>query len=288
VTPIRPDFADSLVLLMAQEPNEPASHPDTERWLAYRRGELPEEEVDDLHEHLAGCLECSELILAADAFAESPEEEDAETAPPAQEAWAAAAAWRLLAPQLDGLDAGGGSRVPADGRQASRPAPPHWRRAVAASLTAAVVGLGAWSIHQQRRLAELTRPQANPHSVYLAPQERAEPQRLVTEAGEPLMLILYPEAPSAGESYQVELIELSGARERTLESMAGLVPDEDSALSLYLPAGLPAGRYRVDLTKAAGRSPPGADPSDGDPSASVTSHRLDVLENSGSTSPKGP
>lgn len=283
----RPDFRDALATLTAETraraPGRAEEHPDAGQWLAYHRGELPAEQDEAFQEHLVGCRECADLLLAVGAFAAEPAPDT-----DAFDELSTAASWRLLAPRLDDEEA---AREAARGTAAvlaaapaaspSGTALPRWSWALAASLLAAVVGLGAWNLEQHRRLSELARPQPNARFVYLAPRERAEPTPATAVAGVPLALILYPEAPHAGALYRVTIVDVSGPRERPRETLDGLVPDEDLAVTLLLPAGLPPGRFRIDL------SPMGGGPQ-GELAEDIQSYDLEVAGAGGAGAPETP
>lgn len=285
----RPEFRDALAALTAATWDEtqdgPVEHPDAGQWLAYHRGELPAEQDEAFQEHLAGCRECADLLLAVGAFAAEPA---AETETPSFDELSAAAAWRLLAPRLDDEEAAREAAQGTAAMLAAAPAAsssaatlPRWSWALAAVLLAAVVGLGAWNLDQHRRLSELARPQPNARFVYLAPRERAEPTPATAVAGVPLALILYPEAPRAGGLYRVRITDVSGPRERPRETLDGLVPDEDLAVTLLLPAGLPPGRFRIDLSPLDGGPP-------GELAGEPQSYELAVARQGGAGAPETP
>jgi anti-sigma factor ChrR (cupin superfamily) len=121
--------------LLAQEElqRQGGGHPSTERLTAYRAGELPPAEVDELQDHLAVCRECAQTVRDLPHFLELMEAREIPSMPagtgsvptPAQ----TEASWESfrarLAPELAQA---GGPRQPAVERLPQRPHPPRaWR-----------------------------------------------------------------------------------------------------------------------------------------------------------------
>lgn len=222
------DFRDTLQELIDTSA-EPMDHPSPDRWLAYHRGELSEDEEALLQEHLVRCRDCFDLCEAAAAFAEPAEEPDA-----GQEV-DSAALWRLLRPRL-GVAPGPQRR-------------PSWRArlplALAASFFVATVGLTAWNLRQQSALDALRTPRPDAPIFDFSAGERlpGSTEKTLSASTGPWMLVFHPsdELPV----YRLALHDT--AAERELWSYE-LRPDEDLALTLQLPEGLPPGRYRLELS----------------------------------------
>lgn len=243
------DFRDSLRELVDATRPEPADHPSPEHWIAYHRGELAPDEEARLQEHLVRCRDCFDLAQAADAFA-GPEEE-----PGAGEELAVAALWRELRPQLrppdpQPADARGGRVQAISDRRPARSG--RWLQpsyALAASLLVALVGMTAWNLQLQGRVAALRAPQSDVRIVEFAGGERLPGAAAVTLAAGsgPWLLMFHPtdELPL----YRLTVRDAATGREVRAKE---LPPDDDFALSLYLPEGLPAGRYRLELADGAG------------------------------------
>jgi Putative zinc-finger len=232
------DFRDTLQGLIATSP-VPMDHPSPDQWIAYHRGELPAGEEERLQEHLARCRDCFDLAEGAAAFAQADEE------PGAGREVDTAAHWRLLRPQLEPSH----HNVREISAFASpRPArkmhlPPY---ALAASFFVALVGLTAWSLHQQSVLEALRAPRPDAPIFEISGGERPAGKDPTVPAG-PLMLLFHP-----AEDFPVyRLVIREAATGRKLSSQ-DLRPDEDLALTLYLPEGLRPGRYRLELSDGSG------------------------------------
>lgn len=175
----------------------PGSHPDAERLLAYRAGELPEAEAEELRDHLETCRPCLEDLLDLGAFVAAGQE-----GPPTARDLGAAAFWRSLR-----------ARVP--GR--SRRTVPF---ALAAALLAAAVGLGLWGFQQRLLVDELqgqAGPQPDARVVDLFPEssERgggaAEPLDLAEMGGFLTLILNLPQEVNA-EAFEVALEDPQGRR----------------------------------------------------------------------------
>lgn len=229
------DFRDTLLELIATSP-EPMDHPSPDRWLAYHRGELSEDEEALLQDHLVRCRDCFDLCEAAAAFTEPAEEPDA-----GQEV-DSAAHWRLLRPRL-GVVAPGPQRRPS------------WRArlplALAASFFVATVGLAAWNLRQQSALDALRAPQPDALIFDFSAGERFSTpdsaEKTLSASTGPWMLVFHPadELPV----YRLALRDAAAGRELWSYELR---PDEDLALTLQLPEGLPPGRYRLEVSDGSG------------------------------------
>jgi hypothetical protein len=239
------DFRDTLVELMGSSPDsrpDSMDHPSPDRWLAYQRGELPAEEEARLQEHLARCRDCFDLAEGAAAFA-APDGEPGT----AEET----ALWNLLRPQLDpppgpvdnvrDISAGPRRRQSFGGRLPML---------LAASFLVALVGMSAWNLRLRGEVDALRAPQPNAPMVDfsaaardvgdVAPGERTVPAGAAT-------WVFHP--PGDLPVYRLTLRDAAGGG--ALWAVA-LHRDEDFALTLQLPAGLPPGRYRLELADGSG------------------------------------
>jgi hypothetical protein len=231
------DFRDFLQELIDMSP-EPVDHPTPDQWIAYHRGELPADEEARLQEHLVRCRDCFDLAESAAAFAQPDEE------PGGGEETETAALWRLLRPQLD--------PPPGNVRAISAVAPPRpaWTvrlpSSLAASFFVALVGLAAWSLHQQRLLDQMRAPLPNAPISDIAAGERVPARRELTVPAGPRMFIFHPaeELPA----YRLVIREAETGRELSSNELR---LDEDLASTLYLPELRP-GRYRMELSDGSG------------------------------------
>jgi len=213
----------------------PGDHPEAERWSAYRRGRLAEEEVRLLEEHLVRCRDCFDLLQAIDAFDEGAESEDA--AEPGAEV-AATALSRLVLQQAREAPAAPASRP--WGRRS------RLRRTVSSYLASAAVfalaALGAVAWRQHQDLTRLRAPQANPQIVYLGGGERAASRPNTALPGPLTLVLLLSEDRPA---YDLVIREAVDGRAKV--ALSNVRPNRDLALSLSLPVGLPPGSYRIEL-----------------------------------------
>lgn len=251
------DFHDTLVELIDTSP-EPMDHPSPDVWLAYHRGELSTDEEARLQDHLVRCRDCFDLAGAAAAFAQpDAEDQEAETA----------ALWRQLRPQLDPpLDPS-----PQNVREISAsPRRSSWRFRLPSTLAAvffvALVGLSAWSVHQNHLLKEALAPKPNVPIVEFPPGERTPtfigtPEKTLSAPG-PWMLVLHPadELPV----YRLTLRDAATGREwGSYEERL----NANLALTLHLP-DLPPGRYHLELS----------DGSEGRKGRVIETHLVEVRE----------
>jgi Putative zinc-finger len=224
-------------------------HPAPETLAAYQADRLPPAEEEAVREHLVSCPDCAALVLEFAALCAAPDG-DSEVADRE-----VAAAWRRQRSHLFGAAAGetpGWRRVAAS---------PRWAWATAACLALAAAGLGLWTAHQGRILAELRQVQVNPPLINLTPmgslrQPGTEPAVVRFPPGAPrAWLILNPEAPLDAAAYEVDFVAADGQSRLTLRD---LTPSEAHNFRLELPRGrLPAGEYRVRLVALeAGRRRP--------------------------------
>lgn len=221
---------------------EPAGHPDAERWSAFLGGALETAEERRLENHLVRCRDCFDLVQAIDAFS-LDEEGERETG--SDSAVAASALARLALREARGAPTAPYPLGPVLPVPPRRPLVPG---ALAALLVFAVAGWGLWILMQQgATLARLRAPQANAQVVELISAERGAILPAGGQAAHPgpLFLVLHPTGKAA--AYQLIVREAASGRERY--SLSGLRPDEDLALTLFLPEGLPPGLYRLELQR---------------------------------------
>jgi hypothetical protein len=240
VTESSSDFRDTLLELIDTSP-EPMDHPSPDRWLAYHRGELPEDEEARLQEHLVRCRDCFDLGKAAAAFSQPDEE------PGTGQEMETAALWRLLRPQLD--------PAPQNVRQISAGPRrrPFWEgrlpMALAASFFVATVGLTAWNLRQQSALDALRAPRPDAPIFDFSAGERlpSSAEKTLSASTSPWMLVFHPsdELPV----YRLTLRDAASGQELWSYELR---PDEDLALTLQLPEGLRPGRYRLELSDGSG------------------------------------
>jgi hypothetical protein len=229
------DFRDTLLELIDRS-QEPVDHPSPDQWIAYHRGELPVEEEARLQEHLARCRDCFDLAAGAAEFARPEEEQDM------GEAAETAALWRLVRPQLDPP-----SRKVQSLRRPSRGF--RLPTTLAALFFVALVGLAAWSLHQQSALEALRAPRANVPTFEITTGERAvlAGRELSMPAG-PRMLVFHPSEDLP--LYRLAIHDAATGRELSSHELR---PDQNLAFNLYLPEGLRPGRYRLELLDGAGK-----------------------------------
>lgn len=203
------NFRDTLLELIDTSP-EPMDHPSPDRWLAYHRGQLSEDEEALLQEHLVRCRDCFDLCEAAAAFAEPAEEPDA-----------------------------GPRRRPLQG----------WLPMALAASLVAMVGLTAWNLRQQSTLETLRAPQPDALIFDFSAGERLpdSTEKTLSASTGPWMLVFHPSAELP--VYRLALHDAVAGRELWSYELR---PDEDLALTLQLPEGLPPGSYRLELSDGSG------------------------------------
>lgn len=225
---------------------EPADHPSPDQWLAYHRGELSEDEEARLQEHLVRCRDCFDLAEAAAAFA-APDEAPG----PGQEV-ETAAAWRLLRPQLDPSPENVRAISAGRERPSRRFRLPTY---LAASFFVALVGMTFWNLRQQSDI-EAMREQQSALEVLRAPKPNApvidfSAGERQTFLGENVLRL--PPGPSTlvfhpNDELSVYRLAFSDVKTGQELDSYELRLDEDLALTLQLPEGLPPGRYRLELS----------------------------------------
>ncbi len=270
------------------------SHPDLDRWLAYRAGDLGREDEGTLQDHLVDCRSCTALVLDLEAFADPP----GAGLPGSGLPGSGLPGSGLPGSGLPGSGHPGSGLPAADERAAATdvlpPNPPGgateleqaavWRglrpqlrrriadrrrwfvpTTVAASFLAAVLGTGLWL--QQRelsglrdQLAALAEPQANAPVYDLYPRAvlRGEPAPgailEIPAAAPAFTLILNRVEPGELGLCRAEIADSQGRRWVVVD---GLEMDEMGVFTFALGRGaLAAGDYVVRLwgTDGSGRS----------------------------------
>ena len=229
------DFRNTLLELIDSS-QEPVDHPSPDQWIAYQRGELPADEEARLQEHLGRCRDCFDLAAGAAEFARP--EEDGET-------METAAVWRLVRPQLDPPSDNVRAISAAAPRRPAREMRVSFPYALAASFFVALVGMIAWNLQQR---SALLAPRANVPSFEIAAGERVSTGRELSMPAGPRMLVFHP----AEDLPVYRLVIHKAATGRELSSHE-LLPDRNLAFNLYLPEGLPLGRYRLELLDGSGK-----------------------------------
>jgi hypothetical protein len=222
-----------------EHPDEhPDGHPAADRWLAYQRGELAAGDEAELEDHLVRCRDCFDLAQAAAAFAEPADEAGTDEE---GESERTSAEWQLLRQRL--AKAGGVAAAPAPPRRAWRDRR-RFPYALAAALFLALLGSTAWNLRQERALATLRAPRPNATIIELSGGERQAPaEKTLAAGGGPWMLVFHP-----GDEPVIYRLAIRDAASGRMLSAHELKPDADLALTLELPEGLPAGRYRLELS----------------------------------------
>lgn len=223
------DFRHTLMELIDMSP-EPADHPSPDRWIAYHRGELSADQEALLQEHLARCRDCFDLAAGAAEFAQADEELAADSE------METAALWGLLRPQLDPPPQNVREMSPRPSRRFRLPT------ALAASFFVALVGMTTWNLQLRA-----PRPNVPSFEVAAAGERDAAGREQVMPAG-PQMLVFHPAVDLP--VYRLEIRDSANGRELVSEELR---PDKDLVLNLYLPEGLPPGRYRMELSGGAGK-----------------------------------
>jgi hypothetical protein len=234
------DFRDTLLELIDASP-EPMDHPSPDQWIAYHRGELPDEEEARFQEHLVRCRDCFDLSGAAAELARPDEE------PGAGQEVDTAALWRLLRPQL-GPPPDPPPQNVCEISAGARRRPSRWSplpTTLAASFFVALVGLTAWDLRLKSAL-EAPRPNAPIFEVFAG--ERGPVQRELTVPTGARMFVFHP--PEELPVYRLVIRDAATGREEL--AFKDLRLNEDLALTLYLPEGLRPGRYRLELSDRAG------------------------------------
>ncbi|MFN7963192.1 MAG: hypothetical protein U0002_18170 [Thermoanaerobaculia bacterium] len=223
---------------------EAGPHPTPEQLVAHHQGALPPADAHRVQSHLLACRECLALLRDLEGF--EGEGFEGERAPATGEL---DAAWRELRGRL--AEAAPAPPAPPLPRPAAVPRRRGSRerlwQALAAGLAAAVLGLGGFALHLERRLDRLATPQVE--STWTAqPAEGArgslkQAPTLRASAGLHTLILHAPAATGAG--YRLELRSAAG---KVLWSRSGLTPAEPGLFLLSLPReSLEPGEYQLEL-----------------------------------------
>jgi hypothetical protein len=222
---------------------DPSLHPTADELAAYHAGELSPEEEDALQEHLLGCRECTDLLLALD---ELHRPEEGEPVPAGE----LDAVWEGLREKLlprEETPAPLPFARPASPRPASSP---RWLQALAASLAVGVIGLSFWSLSLRRTVDELSQPQLNApvEDLFPGPVRGPAAAQSVAEIAPGtrfFTLVLNPAREGSFEEYEVEIARADGS---VVWRGRGLRRNRYGSFSLTLSRRLVGeGEYRIRL-----------------------------------------
>ena len=233
------DFRGTLLELIDASP-ETMDHPSPDQWLAYQRGQLSADEEERFQEHLVRCRDCFDLVTAAADFAQPDGEADA-----AQD-MEAAALWRLLRPQLD-PPAQNVRKITERPRRPSRGF--RLPTTLAATFFVALVGMTAWNLQQRSALEASRVPRPNAPIFTIAAGERGPAGQELTMPAGPQMLVLIPAEQLP--AYRLTIRDAATGREQSSQELR--LNQDLVALTLYLPEGMPPGRYRLELADGTGK-----------------------------------
>ena len=216
-----------------------ARHPDVDRWIAYRAGELAGDEEDTLQAHMVDCRDCTSALLDLDAFSQPANTTGVSD-------FDRAVAWRALQPRLE----------------ATRPGRRRWAVPVtlAASFLCAALGLGLWTATQEsealrQTVAELSRPQPNApiHDLFPGAVERSARSagtllEIPAETSTFTLILNLVEVPQYA-AYEVEFIDAEG---RSVLEIADVGIDPLGLLTI----GLSRPCYQPATTRSSSSAPP--------------------------------
>lgn len=229
----KPPIEPVLRALAAKARRNLDDHPTPEELVAYRAGELTEQDEEKIQDHLALCVDCSQLLLDLKEFEDGQPEKD-----PGLSDAQVEAAWRRLRPRLE------------ERKVLTSPrwfASPRIAYGLAAALFVCVIGLGGWGVSLQSRLEELSKPKVDVTALDLLPKSgtRGEESANVISTRNFLLVVhLSFDVPKQSE-YEVEI---ATAPEGGKSKWRDRVPAKGDLLEIYLPEGvLPPGKYWVRL-----------------------------------------
>lgn len=224
-----------------------AAHPSLDEIAAYHAGSLRPSEETRLQDHFVACRRCADLLLERDELAQLVDEAEAAPAPEVAADWEALRA-RLPQDRTPDLEERRPGRTAAPLPARRRRSSPFWLPALAASLLVATLGLAAWNVSLQRRLAEVSGPQVNAPIEELAPAARGAAGDTVLDlapGARLYTLVLRPAEAPIGGGWAVEIARPDGG---VVWRGEGLEPNEFGSFSLTLPRGLVGeGDYRIHL-----------------------------------------
>jgi hypothetical protein len=271
----KPPLDEALRDLAARARRDLGSHPTPEQLAAYHAGELREDEVDRIQEHLALCHECSELLLDLADF----EDPGPPTEVPGLTDADVDAAWQDLKARMAGQSAPERPTMPAEiaaSTKLAEPVPkpppenvvalerrdplgPSWKvgYGLAAMLALAVVGLSVWAGSLYRQVEGLRRPQIATAPVALDPEGSGTRSggEAPPSAQRPLSLTLYLDRVPDAPRYQVEILAVADLAQPLWKSDATETPPEDDFLSVTIPGSfLKPGSYLVRVRNIGGEA----------------------------------
>lgn len=140
-------------------------------------------------------------------------------------------------------------RATSPGALRPRPVPRGSRRlaGLAAALLVALGGFTWGGLYQQSRIQELSAPQSVPAVVALFPEGEAvrgelSDQKTLPADTRTILILSSMAEPAAFRSHEVLIEEMAGELHW---KHSGEEVDADGAITLFLPAGLPEGDYRI-------------------------------------------
>jgi Putative zinc-finger len=244
----KPSFEESLRALAARRPRG-EDHPTLQELVAYRAGELSPEGDDRIQEHLTQCRDCAQLLLDLAEFEQYPQ-------PPEEMGPVDArteASWQRLRARL---------REGEERREEGEPVllprrirVPLWRRpalpwALAAGLTFCSVGLWQHSGRQERRIEELSRPQAV-RTVTLEAEDdgsRGADEERPVHAGEVVAYDLPLSSDPRAPVYPLYAVEIVPAADGAKPIPAGRHQADHGILSILLRSAPEAGDYYFQVS----------------------------------------
>jgi hypothetical protein len=223
----KPPLDEALRELAARARRDLGAHPTPELLAAYHAGELPEDEVEQIRDHLALCPECGELLLDLADFEDPGPTIDIPGLTDAD----VDAAWQDLKARLAGQPAPERPAAPVEialptnlAEPVPKPPPenvvplqrrdsggPSWKigYGLAAMFAIAAVGLGIWAGALQRQVREADQPQVLA-SIILGETTRGdEPEPSVDWAEAKVRLRWNPDSE---EQVQLQIAEAGTGR----------------------------------------------------------------------------
>lgn len=212
-----------------------SSHPDPEKIMAYRVGELTAEEDERLWDHLEECDECVDFMLVG---MDEPNAEESGVLDFEKElVWS-----RLKAQRIE------------DDFEKVRRRRFYDKLAIAATILIVILPLGGFALHQKTVITDLTRPQLNAtihDAVTIDSRNRSrergnQPSAVELPAGTEFFTIVFPLGSRSGEEvYRVEILD---SNERTVWSGEGLEVDQFGFATLGLSRQfLKQGSYEIRI-----------------------------------------
>lgn len=219
----KPSLSSELRNLTERERQALKDHPTPEQLVAYRAGELPEEEQERLRDHLAVCRDCAALLLDLADFgnlkppAGVPELTDAQVDQ----------AWQSMRSRIAQEDTPEAAAVPGPAKVVPlRPVPPAlparvetparsvWPRAAVWFL---IAGLGILSAVLANKLQDRTKPTDKVAVAHLSPEGdgvrgggEARPKPPLSQDEDLLLIFLRPFDAEPYTSYRAQILDQEG------------------------------------------------------------------------------